>query len=114
MDPLRRAMLIDQVLASEGWREVFAPLLMERKRAMEHALRNPSLLSKHKIPPDYARGQLDLVDYLLEHPQEIAETDRNAAVEETLADRRDSVYSSLADLGYGHGELGLLDEFNEA
>lgn len=107
MDANRRAELIQQVYASEGWREVFAPLLIERKRAMEYALRNPSLLHKHAIPDDYARGQLDLAEFLLEHPKMIAETDQMASEEDLLAQKREMLYDALGELGYGSGNVPL-------
>lgn len=104
---LARASLIDQVYASQGWREVFAPFLTERKRALELALRNPSLARKYNMPDDYIRGRLDMIEEILDRPRQMAEIDRNAAVEEILAQKREEEYDLRSRVGPGYP--GLAD-----
>ena len=103
MDDLKRAEIIENGLASPFWKEVLLPMLQERKKTAERGLRNPSLTRKHSMPDDYLRGILDLTEMLIDHPPVLAETIRNAAVEEKLAETRDFKDDIIAH--YGRGSL---------
>jgi len=101
MDDLRRAQIIEEGLASEFWREILLPLFTERKLVMEMALKNPKMTRKHDLPDDYCRGQLDLAELALDQPTLLAETIRNAQVEEQLNEQRERRDDLIAHTGWG-------------
>lgn len=100
-DDLARAQAIVEAIAMPGWQHVLKPIFEERRHAMVVAMRDPSLARKYKVPDDYIRGQLDILDLLLDHPAELIESVRNAAVEDKLADERESEYDAIARDGFG-------------
>lgn len=93
----------EEMIATQGWRLRLTPILIERKQAMERHFRNPSNERKSKIPDDYIRGQLDVIELILEHPQLLIDTTRAAQAEEKFAKDREIRYSQQASLGYGLG-----------
>lgn len=101
IDDLRRVQIIETGLASEFWRLILKPLLTDRLTAATTAIRNPSLTRKHNLPDDYLRGISDLAETLLSQPRLIAETVRQAAVEEKMAYDRDVRDSVIAHYGRG-------------
>lgn len=106
LDDLQRARIIEEGLAGEFWRKILLPLLTLRKKALEAALRDPDVARKYKMPDDYIRGGLALAELLLDQPALLAETIRNAEIEEVLEKQRQYQYDLVAHNGLG----SLADE----
>lgn len=106
IDDQRRAAIIETGLAGEFWQEILLPLITNRQKSMEIALRNPSLTRKHEVPDDYCRGQLEFADLMLDQPRMLAESIRMVEIEEKLEverQRNDDLRAHYG-LGYNAGE----------
>lgn len=113
MDPnLERASLVDSVYASPGWQQVFQPLMEEKYRMYEVALRNPDIARKAKMPDDFIRGALATLEWIMTTPRLNAEIDRNTGVEEILQQKREEKDNRMASLGFGMGGSYMPEDFS--
>lgn len=111
-EQLERASLIDQVYACQGWALVFQPMLEEKYRTYQLALRNPDAARKARMPDDYVRGWLEALEWIMLTPRREAEVERNAGIEEVLVKQRHDEDMARASVGFGSGMTTMLDDFS--
>lgn len=110
MDDKERVEAIREMQATRGWRLVLAPILQMRIDGLNGMLRDPSKARKDKYPSDYIRGRLEEAEFVMNHPELMAETISNAMVEEKLALERQQDDDTRSHFGFGAGGMGPLED----
>ncbi len=89
------------LLAHRAWTEFFMPTLTQSRDAAVEQVLDPSEARKRAYPDDFLRGQISILDKLLEHPKALLEDEDAKRAQEDEESEALKVFGIRAHEGHG-------------